>query len=138
MANSVQNALHKVLGMARGYLVVDENVLSLAAPLEKLNMHVVIPPKGMEDANIAKMLLGGRILVTANPDDFIEQAPVFDFGIIALDKLKFIDKSQDGINNRTVKAINAAIIKHSLWSKSKAFKVTLNESGTDSSFEEIN
>jgi hypothetical protein len=122
-------ALRKVVGMARGYLVVDENVLALAEPLAKLNIHVITPSRGMKDEKIAKELLGGRIIVTKNPDDFVELAPVYDFGIIALDNLKYIDTSNDASKNATVKAINAAIVKHKLWGKPKAFKVTLKDQG---------
>lgn len=84
-----------------------------------------------------KAILGGRILLTTRPGEFTTLAPVFDLGIIALDKLAAIDPSQDALRNRTVRAINTAIIEHHLWRQPKAFIVTLNATGMDSRFEEI-
>ena len=79
------------IGMARGFIVVDADSQGLTSALEKMNFHVVSVDtpkeqgkKGDPDMKIIKEKLGGRILVTGNPDDFVEFAPIYDFGIISL------------------------------------------------------
>ena len=114
---------------ARATLVVDENVAFLAQPLkDHFNFRVVVPTAGMADDQIKNDLLGHRILLTKNTKDFIDDAPRFDYGIIALHDLKFIDP-QPGAGNVTCKLISAAVRKYKLVSRVTRFVLTLRASG---------
>ena len=126
--NRQQDQRRPVLGMARGTVVVDENARELIPALKLANLHVFTPPPGMKDEDLAP-LVAGRILITKNPRDFIEHAPVYDFGIIALDKLKFVDPSPDLATNQTVRLINKALSQLSLFSRRTCFYCTLHDTG---------
>lgn len=113
------------LAMARGTLVIDECVQELAPPLEKRNIHVIVPHPEEDDDLIIKRLLPNRIIVTKNPNDFKRDASSYDIGIIDVSKLKFIDSDPDPVKNKTVKIISDAIMDFSLWSKRHGFIITL-------------
>ena len=116
--------MRDVLAMARGTLVVDECVPELVSPLSASNIHVVTPHTLEKDEEIIERLLPNRILVTKNPDDFRRHASSYDFGIIDVSKLRFIDPDPSPTKNKTVRAISDAIIKHSLWSVRHGFILT--------------
>jgi len=122
-------ALRRCIGMARGFVVLDENLYELETALEKCNLHVITPEAGMADKAIAKKLLGGRILITKNSKDFIKLAPIYDFGIIALENLKYIDPSKDD-SNETASLISDILSEAKLWSKREAFIVTVKSDKT--------
>lgn len=124
MDTDIINALKRCIGMARGVVVLDENILELEMSLTKLNMHVVTPEPGMADHKIAKKLLGGRILITKNSKDFIKLAPIYDFGIIALENLKYIDPSEEQTNS-TANLISDIMVEANLWSKRSSFIVSI-------------
>lgn len=111
------------ISMARGVLVLDENVKHLEVPLMNLNIRVIKPPKSdMTDEDIKKSLLLKRILVTNNSQDFISDASVYEYGIIATEG---ISKDAEFLASM----ISKAIIKHSLWSKGHGFILILSETG---------
>ena len=116
--------MRDVLAMARGTLVVDECVQELVPPLSASNIHVITPHTREKDEEIIERLLPNRILVTKNPDDFRRHASSYDFGIIDVSKLRFIDPDPSPTKNKTVRAISDAIIKHSLWSVRHGFILT--------------
>lgn len=117
------------VAMARGILVIDENVSTLVEPLSKLNIRILEPPKGMSDADIMKYIIANRTIVTKNSKDFVDWASSYDFGIIALDNLSFIDSEPDETLNKTVKMISNAISKYSVWSKRHGFIILLKDNG---------
>lgn len=116
-------------GMARATLVVDENVDFLIEPLKEANFHVLKPPKGMEDFEIKKVLLAHRILVTRNTKDFLDDAPVLDYGIIGLEALPFVDPAHDYKSNLTAQMISKAVTAHSLVAERTGFVLMLKPSG---------
>jgi hypothetical protein len=122
-------AIRRCIGMARGYVVLDENLYELESALEKCNLHVITPEPGMADRNIAKKLLGGRILITKNSKDFVKLAPIYDFGIIALENLKYIDPSKND-TNQTANLISGILSEANLWSRRGAFLVTIKNDMT--------
>jgi hypothetical protein len=129
MDDKLKEALRRCVGMARGFVVLDENLFELKESLEKYNLHVVLPKPGMSDPDIAKAYLGGRILITKNSKDFIEFAPVYDFGIIALENVKYIDTAKD-ISNQTSKLISKILVRGKLWSRLGAFLVKVKANGS--------
>lgn len=115
--------------MARGVLVLDENVLGLAPALMEANIKVVKIPAGVKDAEIIQNYLYHRIIVTKNAKDFLEEAPVHEFGIISLEGLKFLDSSPSFSVNKTARLISQAISEYGLWTKGAKFLLELREDG---------
>lgn len=115
--------------MSRGTVIVDENVQALAGALRKRNLRVIIPRQGMDDATIKSELLPHRIFITKNAKDFVYEASSYEYGIIALENLSFIDPEPDPTKNKTAQIISKAIIDHGLWSKRHGFILILNENG---------
>jgi hypothetical protein len=107
--------------MSRGRLVLVENLENIAQELRSRNLIVIQPPKGMNDDDIKEKLLSGRLFVTNNPKDFINDASSFEFGIISTEKIKFKDPK------KLSKLISDAIISHNLWSQHLPFILTLHE-----------
>jgi CCR4-NOT transcriptional regulation complex NOT5 subunit len=83
----------------------------------------------MEDDKIKEQVLANRILITKNTKDFEEDVSSYDFGIIALEALSFIDPDSSD-KNQTVKLISRAISKHSLWSARQGFIARLKDDGS--------
>ena len=123
--NLAKKIIGNVLAMARGTLVIDENVLELAQPLEQRNIHIITPEPGEKDEQILRRLLPNRIIVTKNPNDFRKHASSYDFGIIDVSKLKFVDPNSSPTKNKSVQAISDALSQYSLWSKRHGFIITL-------------
>lgn len=119
----------RCIGMARGFVVLDENLFELKDSLEKQNLHVILPKPKMSDPDIAKELLGGRILITKNSKDFLELAPIYDYGIIALENIKYVDPSKDA-KNQTARLISKILMQGQLWSKLGAFLVVVKDDGS--------
>jgi hypothetical protein len=116
--------------MSRGLLVLDENVQVLVGPLRAANIRVIVPRAGMDDSEIKTELLPGRILVTKNAKDFVYDASSYEYGIISLDKLRFIDPNPDPAKNKTVALISRALIDQELWHKRHGFILILSEKGS--------
>lgn len=68
--------------MARGNVVLDENLKDIKAGLQAKNLRVFEAPAGIEDEIVAA-LASGRILIANNTKDFRQAAIEHEFGIIA-------------------------------------------------------
>ena len=117
------------VGMARAVLVVDENVEVLVSAFKEANFRVLVPPKGMKDPDIKRLLLEHRIIVTKNTADFLDDAPVFEYGIIGLEALSFIDPAKTYKENQTVQLISKAISEFSLISGRPGFVLMVKPNG---------
>lgn len=115
--------------MARGVVVLDENRQELLSALQAHNIRVIVPPAGLSDDKIKHALLPHRIFITSNPDDFRDDAVPFEYGIIALDKLSFIDPLP-GSENKTAQLISKALSGYDLWSRNHGFVLSLRDSGS--------
>lgn len=121
---------HAKKGMARSTIVVDENIDGgLREALKGANFRVISVKKGTLDPEIMETVLSHRILITKNTKDFKDFAPVYDFGIIALEHLPFIDNAKEYAKNSTAKLISAAISKHRLISVATGFILWLKPKG---------
>jgi hypothetical protein len=86
MKTAVQSSKRAVLqqprfAMARGVLVLDENLFFLKDELENKRFKVRFVKEGQTDEEIISDLTH-RILVTNNPKDFLRAAPIEEFSII--------------------------------------------------------
>jgi len=109
--------------MARGAIVLDENLEHLKEGLTERNMHVFVVPKGMKDEEIIRVYLTHRLFVTNNPKDFINDASSFEYGIISTKKIKYKGE------NLLVPLISKVLSKYNLWSKKHGFIIKPDEKG---------
>lgn len=109
--------------MARGTVVIDENVSGLSSYLQSKNIRVVQPPSGMDDDQIKQFILPNRIIITNNSADFVEDASSGDYGIIALEGVMPMDMES------LSKIISKVMTKFSLWSKRHGFILRLKKDG---------
>jgi hypothetical protein len=115
--------------MARGVVVLDETVAGLASALREANIKVVELPAGTADAVMRQAYLFHRILVTSNTKEFLEEAPIHEYGIVSLEKLTFIDPSPSFATNITAQMISQAISAYGLWTKGAKFLLELRDDG---------
>ena len=108
-----------ILGMARGIVVVYENLVGLKEFLENKNIKVIAVPRNIEDTEIRDKLLFHRIFITNNSKDFIKDAIEKQYGIIATEYLDFKD------SEHLSKIISDAIIDFDLWSMKAGFILEL-------------
>jgi hypothetical protein len=113
----------------RGCIVLDEGVAALASALWEANILVVELPAGMLDFRKQGLYLSDRILVTARPGVFIEEAPIHEYGIVSLEKLTSIDVSPSFADNTTARLISQAISAYGLWTKGAKFLLELRDNG---------
>jgi hypothetical protein len=131
MEQNKMSTVRKVVGMARGVLVLDENLQQLQSELEGKNVHVIAVEPGTPDDKIIQTLLPHRVLVTRNLRDFILEAPVYEYGIISLEKLRFINPKT------TAQLISRVLSKRALWSKTKPWLLVFSADGKRSTFHYI-
>lgn len=116
-------------GMARATLVLDEGVSILESSLKEANFLVVVPRKGMADFETKKALLSHRVLVTDSTKDFLDDAPVLDYGIIGIEALRFVDSSPIYRENHTAQLISKAVSEFNLISMRSGFVLMLKDDG---------
>jgi len=115
--------------MARGVIVLDSNVVGLAAALREANIKVVEIPAEISEAVVRHGWLPHRILVTHDAKDFLNDAPIDEFGIVSLEKLKSIDTSPSFADNLTAQLISRGISGYGLWSRGAKFLLELRDDG---------
>lgn len=122
-SKTVQNVIEK-FSMARGIVVLDENISSISEALSDRNLRVLNIIPGMNDELIKQTVLSGRIFITNNSIDFIYDAKKLEYGIISTENVR--DKDPE----KLARLISQAIVKHSLWSKKHGFIAMLSDSGS--------
>jgi len=120
MTTSKSALLQPKFAMARGVLVLDENLYDLVEELEKRRFKVKLVLTGTPDEQIIDTLTH-RIFVTNNPRDFVKQAPIEEFSIIDT-----THTSKDAVTLAT--QISDAFIELELRSK-QPFLLTLRRDG---------
>lgn len=112
------------IAMARGTIVLDENLFNLEDALKEMNIRVRKVRPGTKDDEILKSdLLANRIFVTNNSKDFVGDAPKLDMGIIATENIDSKDKVL------LANMISNVLSNMSLWSKRHGFIVRLKSDG---------
>jgi hypothetical protein len=115
--------------MARGVVVLDESVTGLAPALREANIMVIEVPAGTEEDEIKRLYLPHRIFVTRNPRAFREDAPIHEYGIVSLAKLKSVDVDRSYTRNRTARLISKSLSAYGLWAKGAKFLLELRDDG---------
>jgi hypothetical protein len=116
--------------MARGVVVLDVDLFGLESALIEANIKVVKLSAEWSEADFKESLLSHRIIVTRNPGSFVDDAPVYEYGVIALDKLGSIDSPPSYRTNKTVQLLSKAMGQYGLWAKGAKFLLELREDGS--------
>ncbi len=114
----------------QGYftILLDENLRNLKAALEDDGFKVVVPQPGLADSELKSMARGWAIL-TRNSQDFIEDAVRYDYDIIAMEDVRFIDDKPDRTND-TVRKISGAVRRSQLARTRGNFLLRVRDNGT--------
>jgi hypothetical protein len=110
-------------------IVVDEHLRSLKAGLEDEGYKVVLPPSGASDEDIKELAKGGWTILTRNSNDFVDDALHYDYDIIALEDVKFVDSKQDR-TNRTIVKVAGALKRSQLASRKGNFVLSIRDDGS--------
>lgn len=120
--------LRRKVSMARGKVVVDENLLVLVPYIRAQNIKVDAPLPGMSDTYIAANIASDEIFVTNNPDHFRRGAIAHTIGVIGLPQSLLADPETAAI------IISDTIIKFGLWRKLKPYIIKLDSTGKRARF----
>jgi len=109
-------------------LVLDENRLELYEPLRELGFKVIRQTPGDSDDRVKELAERGSAIVTQNTNDFIDDAVQYDYDIVSLDKLSFLDGLQSK-KNKTAVQIKKALRESNLSQRKGNFVLTLYNNG---------
>src|SRR5271165_4466422 len=92
----------------QGYftIMLDENLRVLEPVLEDDGFKVIVPHQGLKDEALKAKARGWAIL-TKNSKDFVDDAVSYDYDVIAVEDIKFIDHQNDRTNDTVRKISNA-------------------------------
>ncbi|MBV8842952.1 MAG: hypothetical protein JO307_09085 [Bryobacterales bacterium] len=121
-----------VVELAKGAhytIVLDEHLRALKPGLEDEGFKVVLPRQGAGDSEIKELAKGGWTIATRNSRDFIDDALHYDYDVIAVEDVKFIDTKPDR-SNQTVAKIAGAIMRSQLASRKGNFILRVRDDGS--------
>src|SRR5262249_20230595 len=94
----------------QGYftIMLDENLRGLESALEDDGFKDVLPPQGLKDDPLKlKAKARGWAILTRNSHDFIDDAVRYDYDVIGVEDIRFIDSKLDRTNETVQKISNA-------------------------------
>lgn len=106
-------------------ILLDENIECLQLGLEAAGFKVILIEKGWSDEKIKKIAEGTAIL-TKNSKDFVKDAVVYDYDIISIENIKFVDTLPER-KNKTVEKIETAIRASKFYNYRGNFKLVVND-----------
>jgi len=106
---------------------LDENLHQLESSLRDAGFKIFLIEKGTPDDRIC-MNLEGDVLLTKNVKDFKVNAVIYDFDIISVEKIKFIDNKKDK-SNITSQKISNAVRQSEFYNKRGNFLLTVMDDG---------
>jgi hypothetical protein len=114
----------------QGYftILLDENLLVLEPALEDDGFKVVVPRQGLTDAAIKRQARGWAIL-TRNAKDFIDDAVRYDYDVIGVEDIRFIDDKQDR-TNETARKISNALRRSQVGTRRGNFYLKIRDNGS--------
>lgn len=121
-----------VIELAKGShytLLVDENIAVLKAGLQDEGYKVVIPPRGASDQEIKELASGGWTILTRNSQDFLDDAAHFDYDVIGIEDIRFLDEKPDR-TNQTVAKIAGALRRSELATRKGNFFLKVMDDGS--------
>jgi hypothetical protein len=114
----------------QGYftIMLDENLRGLETALEDDGFKVIVPPQGLKDDALKRKARGWAIL-TKNSQDFVEEAVRYDYDVIGIEDIKFIDDKPDR-TNETVRKISNAVRRSKLATSKGNFWLKVRDNGS--------
>jgi hypothetical protein len=114
----------------QGYftIMLDENLRVLESALEDDGFKVIVPRQGLTDEALKRQARGWAIL-TKNSQDFLDDAARYDYDIIAIEDVKFIDDKPDR-TNETVRKISEAVRRSRLGTRKGNFSLKVRDNGS--------
>jgi len=114
----------------QGYftIMLDENLRVLEPALEDDGFKVIVPNPGLTDQAIKAKARGWAIL-TKNSKDFVDDAVRYDYDVIAVEDVKFIDNRAER-TNETVRKISAAVRRSQLGTRRGNFCLKIRDNGS--------
>jgi hypothetical protein len=114
----------------QGYftILLDENLRTLESALEDDGFKVVLPSQGLKDEALKRMARGWAVL-TKNSHDFAGEAVRYDYDVIGIEDIKFIDDRTDRTND-TVRKISAAVRRSQLGTRRGNFWLKIRDNGS--------
>jgi hypothetical protein len=114
----------------QGYftILLDENLLGLESGLEDDGFKVIAPQPGLKDEELKRKARGWAIL-TRNSQDFVHDAVRFDYDVIGIEDIKFVDAKPDR-TNETVGKISAAVRRSQIGTRRGNFWLRIRDNGS--------
>ena len=114
----------------QGYftILLDDSLLVLESALEDDGFKVVVRRPGLDDEALKRQARGWAIL-TRNSQDFIEEAARFDYDVIGIEDIKFIDDKRDRAN-ATVCKISHAVRRSQIGTRKGNFHLKIRGNGS--------
>lgn len=129
MKRSASKEIRDHSKLSRGVIVLDHDAAVLAPALRQANIIVFEYPAEAPTFDTLRDYLSHRIVVTRNPQAFVEEAPIHEYGIVSLQKLASIDPSPAFATNKTARLISRTLSRYRLWTKGAKFLLELQEDG---------
>lgn len=113
----------------QGYftILLDEQLRGLEPALEDDGFKVVVPQSGLSDDALKRMARGWAIL-TRNAADFTDDAVRYDYDVIAIEGVRFIDSKPDR-TNETVRKISGAVRRSGIGTRRGNFLLRIHDNG---------
>jgi hypothetical protein len=114
----------------QGYftIMLDEDLRVLESALENDGFKVVTPQQGLKDEALKRQARGWAIL-TKNSQDFVDEAVRYDYDVIGIEDVKFIDDKADRANE-TVRKISHAVRRSQLGTRKGNFWLKIRDNGS--------
>jgi hypothetical protein len=114
----------------QGYftILLDENLLALEPALDDDGFKVVVPQPGSSDESIKRQARGWAIL-TRNSKDFIDEAVRYDYDVIGIEEIRFIDDRKDRAND-TVRKVSNAVRRSQIGTRKGNFHLKIRDNGS--------
>lgn len=114
----------------QGYftILLDENLRGLEAGLEDDGFKVIVPPQGLTDEALKRKARGWAVL-TRNSQDFVEDAVRYDYDVIGLEDIRFVDDKPDRTND-TVRKISGAVRRSQIGTRKGNFWLEVRDNGS--------
>jgi hypothetical protein len=115
-------------GGTRATVVLDVSVCFLANALKDANFQILALNSAV-DPDARRDLFAHRIVVTKRTAEYLDDAPVLDYGVIGLDALPGLDGSDRYNENETAQMISKAVAEFGLAFERAAYVLMLHPSG---------
>ena len=114
----------------QGYftILLDENLRGLETALEDDGFKVILPLQGLTDEALKRKARGWAIL-TKNSQDFIDDAVRYDYDVIGIEDIRFIDDGPDR-TNETVRKISQAVRRSQIATHKGNFLLKVRDNGS--------